>query len=76
MGQHTWLMFATILTELLIIFKWSRFETPFPLRVKIFVTSVAFLLVAYPSLKVRLTFIYHLIYLIRLANFLVWRAQG
>lgn len=34
MGQHVWLLLATILTELLVIKKWSIFLEPFPTPVK------------------------------------------
>ncbi|CAE6448392.1 unnamed protein product [Rhizoctonia solani] len=53
MGQHAWLLFATILTELLIIFKWSRgmFTEPFPTHIKIAWSIGGALLIAYPSLK-------------------------
>ncbi|CAE6523110.1 unnamed protein product, partial [Rhizoctonia solani] len=53
MGQHAWLLFATILTELLIIFKWSRgmFAEPFPTYIKIAWSIGSALLIAYPSLK-------------------------
>ncbi|KDQ15125.1 hypothetical protein BOTBODRAFT_32107 [Botryobasidium botryosum FD-172 SS1] len=53
MGQHSWLLLATILTELLMIVKWSRdlsFD-PFPARVVWGNAAGAFLLVLYPTLK-------------------------
>ena len=36
MGQHVWLLLATIITELLVITKWSQgqFPEPLPRRVK------------------------------------------
>lgn len=36
MGQHVWMLLATVATELLVIFKWSRgqFPEPFPTTVK------------------------------------------
>ena len=54
MGQHAWLLLATVLTELLIIFKWSRgqFSEPFPAFVKIGSAAGASILVAYPLFKV------------------------
>ncbi|CAE6482472.1 unnamed protein product [Rhizoctonia solani] len=53
MGQHAWLLFATILTELLIIFKWSRgmFPEPFPTHIKFAWSVGSALLIAYPSFK-------------------------
>ncbi|THU92447.1 phosphatidylserine synthase 2 [Dendrothele bispora CBS 962.96] len=35
MGQHVWLLLATILTELLVIFKWGKGQFPEPLPVKV-----------------------------------------
>lgn len=54
MGQHAWLLFATILTELLIIFKWSRgqFPEPAPFHVKLGWAIGSLFLVGYPLLKV------------------------
>lgn len=56
MGQHTWLLLATIITELLVIVKWSRglFEESMPDTIKIFLGTLAFILVAYPTIKVRI----------------------
>ncbi|CAE6418126.1 unnamed protein product [Rhizoctonia solani] len=53
MGQHAWLLFATVLTELLIIFKWSRgmFPEPFPTHIKFAWSVGSALLIAYPSFK-------------------------
>ncbi|KAK7022173.1 phosphatidyl serine synthase-domain-containing protein [Favolaschia claudopus] len=53
MGQHVWLLLATVLTELLVIFKWGKgqpeFEAPFPKAVKIFwAVGVGLGLVVYP----------------------------
>jgi len=55
MGQHAWLMGATVITELLIISKFGRgrFEQPFPTPVKLFTASGAVLLISYPIFKVR-----------------------
>jgi phosphatidylserine synthase 2 len=54
MGQHAWLLLATVTTELLLIFKWGRgqFPLPFPLSVKICAVVGVVLLLAYPALKV------------------------
>ena len=54
MGQHAWLMCATVITELLIIFKFGRgqFDQPFPIPVKVFASTGAVLLISYPILKV------------------------
>ncbi|KAG5643340.1 hypothetical protein DXG03_001059 [Asterophora parasitica] len=53
MGQHVWLLLATILTELLVIKKWSKgqFSEPFPKAVKVGWTIGAFLLVLYPIIQ-------------------------
>ncbi|QRV77681.1 phosphatidyl serine synthase [Ceratobasidium sp. AG-Ba] len=53
MGQHAWLLLATIVTELLIIVKWSRgmFTEPFPTHIKFALSLGSALLVAYPTLK-------------------------
>jgi len=53
MGQHVWMMLATIGTELLVITKWSRgqFTAPLPARVKWAWSIGAFLLVLYPTLQ-------------------------
>jgi len=53
MGQHAWLMGATVMTELLIISKFGhgRFEQPFPTPVKLFTASGAVLLISYPIFK-------------------------
>lgn len=58
MGQHAWLLSATVLTELLIIVKFSRgqFEEPFPVPVKIFFATASVLLISYPTLKVILNY--------------------
>ena len=54
MGQHTWLLLATICTELLAIRKWSRgmFEEPFPFYVKLGWSIGAILLTVYPIVSV------------------------
>ncbi|KAG8702685.1 hypothetical protein FRC09_004601, partial [Ceratobasidium sp. 395] len=53
MGQHAWLLLATIVTELLIIVKWSRgmFAEPFPTHIKFALSLGSAILVAYPALK-------------------------
>ncbi len=55
MGQHVWLLLATILTELLVIRKWSVgvFTDPFPRGVKWGLSIGAVLLVLYPVVQVR-----------------------
>ena len=61
MGQHAWLLLATVLTELLIIIKFGRGQFPesFPTPVKFFFGCLVFFLVAYPTVKVsRLIFIF------------------
>ena len=54
MGQHTWLLLATICTELLAIRKWSRgmFTEPFPFYVKLGWTIGVVILTVYPILHV------------------------
>jgi hypothetical protein len=50
MGQHVWLLLATIGTELLAIVKWSKgqFPAPFPTPVRYAWLVGAALLVLYP----------------------------
>ena len=50
MGQHVWLMLATIGTELLAIVKWSKgqYTAPLPTPVRIAWSVGAALLVLYP----------------------------
>ncbi|KAJ6508243.1 phosphatidyl serine synthase-domain-containing protein [Mycena sanguinolenta] len=50
MGQHVWLLLATVLTELLVIFKWSKgqFPAPLPKAVKVGWGVGAAMLVMYP----------------------------
>lgn len=54
MGAHVWLLLATILTELLVILKWSKgqFTEPFPKPVKWGWGIGASLLVIYPIVQV------------------------
>lgn len=56
MGQHAWLLLATIVTELLVIVKWSRglFTEPMPGHIKLFLSTGAILLITYPTVKVSL----------------------
>lgn len=58
MGQHTWLLLATVLTELLIIVKWSRgqFPEPAPYHIKVGWAIGSAMLVGYPLLKVTTPF--------------------
>lgn len=53
MGQHVWLLLATIVTEILAIFKWSKglFPTPFPAKVKWGWAIGIFLLVLFPVVQ-------------------------
>ena len=55
MGQHAWLLMATIGTELLVIIKWSkgRFPEPFPKTVCYAWAAGAFLIMLYPIVQVR-----------------------
>ena len=55
MGQHVWLLLATIGTELLAIAKWSQgqFPAPLPREVRVAWTAGAALLVLYPAVRVR-----------------------
>ena len=54
MGQHVWLLAATVCTEVLLIFKWGRgvFTEPFPRHVKFFLGLGGVLVVLYPAIKV------------------------
>jgi phosphatidylserine synthase 2 len=54
MGQHVWLLLATIITELLVITKWSKgqFSEPFPPMVKMGWIIGLTLLVLYPAVQV------------------------
>ena len=54
MGQHVWLLLATIGTELLAIVKWSKgqFSAPLPTPVRIAWSFGAALLALYPILRV------------------------
>ena len=54
MGAHVWLLLATVVTELVVIRKWSRnlFTEPFPNHVKLGFVTGSVLLVVYPLMKV------------------------
>lgn len=54
MGQHVWLLLATIVTELLVITKWSKgqYPAPFPPMVKWGWVFGITLLVLYPTVQV------------------------
>lgn len=56
MGQHVWLLLATVATELLVIVKWSKgqFPAPAPTIVKWGWALGATLLVTYPVIQVKL----------------------
>lgn len=56
MGQHVWLLLATIITELLVIMKWSKgqFSEPFPTPVKWGWAIGVTLLTIYPTVQVSL----------------------
>jgi hypothetical protein len=55
MGQHVWLLLATVGTELLVIIKWSegQYPAPLPNRVKWAWEVGGTLLVLYPAIRVR-----------------------
>ena len=55
MGQHVWLLLATVGTELLVIIKWSQgqFLEPLPTPVKWAWGIGGTLLVLYPTVRVR-----------------------
>ncbi|KAJ7506718.1 PSS-domain-containing protein [Mycena galericulata] len=55
MGQHVWLLLATVLTELLVILKWSKglFPAPFPTAVKVGWALGLAVVGVYPVVKVR-----------------------
>lgn len=54
MGQHVWLLLATIVTEILVITKWSKgmFPEPLPTKVKWGWITTAVLLIMYPIRRV------------------------
>ena len=54
MGQHVWLLLATVGTELLVIIKWSRgqFPAPLPTPVKWAWAIGMTVLVLYPTVRV------------------------
>ncbi|EIN12808.1 PSS-domain-containing protein [Punctularia strigosozonata HHB-11173 SS5] len=53
MGQHVWMLLAMVITELLVIIKWSQgqFPEPFPTEVKWAWAVGVFLLSLYPTLR-------------------------
>ena len=55
MGQHVWLLLATICTELLVIIKWGKgqFAQPMPAAVRWSWMAGGTLLVVYPAIRVR-----------------------
>lgn len=59
MGQHVWLLLATIGTELLAIVKWSKgqFPVPLPTPVRIAWLAGAALLVLYPVGQVSILYL-------------------
>lgn len=59
MGQHVWLLLATIGTELLAIVKWSKgqFLAPLPTPVRIAWLAGAALLVLYPVGQVNILYL-------------------
>lgn len=58
MGQHCWLLLATVLTELLVITKWSRgvFLEPLPVHVQWSWIIGGMVLVLYPLVRVSCRF--------------------
>lgn len=54
MGQHCWLLLATVITEILVITKWSKgqFPEPLPAKVKWGWIIGATLLILYPIVQV------------------------
>ena len=54
MGQHVWMLLATIVTELLVITKWSKgqFPEPLPSKVKWGWSFATVLVVLYPIVQV------------------------
>ena len=58
MGQHVWLLLATVVTELLVIIKWSQGQYPEPLPnyIKWAWVFGGTLLVLYPTVRVGLFF--------------------
>jgi hypothetical protein len=55
MGQHVWLLLATVLTELLVIVKWStgQYPAPFPKPVKVGLWTLGLgVVVVYPMYQV------------------------
>lgn len=59
MGQHVWLLLATIVTELLAITKWGKgqFRNPLPTSVKWGWIIGAILLILYPISRVSVSIV-------------------
>lgn len=57
MGQHVWLLLATIVTEILVITKWSKgmFPEPLPPKVKWGWITTVVLLILYPIRRVSMS---------------------
>lgn len=57
MGQHAWLLAATVCTEVLLIFKWGRgvFTEPFPTHIKYSLILGGMAVPLYPLIKVRIS---------------------
>jgi hypothetical protein len=74
MGQHVWLLLATILTELLVITKWSKgqFTEPLPMHIRWAWAIGGILLVLYPALRVSASLVFRRRWL-KLET--VWRAE-
>jgi hypothetical protein len=75
MGQHAWLLTATICTELLCIVKWSKgqFNDPFPTHIKWMLGLGISMLVFYPITRVSISLVFHLT---KPDGRPVWRAKG
>lgn len=68
MGAHAWLLFATIITELLVIRKWGKniYTQQFPIHIKWSLTIGTTLLVLYPLTRVNI----HILFTIRRVAFI------
>jgi hypothetical protein len=77
MGQHVWLLLATILTELLVITKWSKgqFTEPLPMHIRWAWAIGGILLVLYPALRVSTSLVFPSA-LAEIGNSLACRAYG
>ena len=76
MGCHVWLLLATVITELVVLRKWSKnqFSEPFPTHIKWAWSFGSALLIMYPLAKVKINFIISKScdYLIAELHFPVW----